>query len=528
MYSTHLNRRAFFSVSALPFTLRAQRTGATKKPNFLVIIADDLGYSDIGCFGGEIHTPNLDALAAGGVRFTQMYSTARCWPSRSCLLTGYYAQQVGRDPVGDFPQWARLAPEYLNPAGYRCYHSGKWHVQKKEPLKDGKFARSYRLEDHNRNFHPQQHFLDDKALPPVKAGTDFFTSTEMASRGVEFLQGHKKGDPFFLYLAFTSPHFPLQAPAADIAEQQGEYDAGWDVVREKRYERMKKAGLVNCPLTPPDGRGVPAWNAKAEELAAQIGPGEVARPVAWQTLTAEQKTFQARKMEIHAAMVSRMDKEIGRVLQQVKAMGEWENTLVMFVSDNGASAEQIIRGDGHDPKAPLGSAKSYLGLGPGWSTAANTPFRLHKSWNHEGGISSPCVVHWPAGIRARGALRHNPAHFIDILPTLIDLAGASGFEPKYNGMTPPAFPGRTLRPAFAKDGTVAHDYLYFHHMENRALRVGDWKIAWETATKKWELYDLKNDRGEGTDLAAKHPERVKELAALWERAEARFKADNLQ
>jgi len=531
MYSTHLSRRDLFRVAALPVSLSLKaaslKAAAPNKPNLLVIIADDLGYSDIGCFGGEIHTPHLDALAANGLRLTQMYSTARCWPSRSCLLTGYYAQQVGRDPVGEFPKWARLAPEYLNGAGYRCYHSGKWHVQKKLPLADGKFARSYRLEDHNRNFHPQQHLLDDKPLAPVAPGTDYFTSTEVATRGVEFLKGHPAGSPFFLYLAFTSPHFPLQAPAADIAEQKGKYDVGWDVVRQRRYERMKKTGLVNSPLTPPDGRGVPGWNAKAAELAEKIGPGEVAAPVPWASLTEEQKAFQAKKMEIHAAMVSRMDQEIGRVLAQVKAMGQWENTMVMFVSDNGASAEQIIRGDGHDKAAPLGSAKSYLGLGPGWSTAANTPFRLHKSWNHEGGISSPCVVHWPAGIAAKGALRHNPAHFIDILPTLIDLAGAK-VEPTYNGLTPPPFPGRSLRPAFAKDGTVAHDYLFFHHLENRALRVGDWKISYELTTKKWELYDLKRDRGEGTDLAAQHPERVKEFAQLWERAEAQFKADNLK
>lgn len=522
MSISHLTRRDLFSVAALPL---AGRAAQVKRPNFLVIMADDLGYSDIGCFGGEIHTPNLDALAANGLRFSSMYSTARCWPSRSCLLTGFYAQQVGRDPVGDFPKWARLAPEYLNPAGYRCYHSGKWHVQKKEPLADGKFVRSYRLEDHNRNFDPRQHFLDDKALPPVKLSDGYFTTTAVASRGIEFLRGHEQASPFFLYLAFTSPHFPLHAPAEDIAEQKGKYDAGWDVMREKRYERLRKAGLVNCPLTPVDARGVPAWNTKAAELTAAIGPGEVTAPVPWASLTAEQREFQARKMEIHAAMVSRMDKEIGRVIAQVKAMGEWENTFVLFVSDNGSSAEMMIRGDGHDPKAPMGSAKSFLCLGPGWSSATNTPFRLHKSWNHEGGISSPCVMHWPAGIKAKGALRHNPCHFIDILPTLIDLAGAK-VEMSYNGLTPPAFPGRSLRPAFAKDGSVAHDYLYFHHMDNRALRVGDWKIAWETATKRWELYDLKRDRGESVDLAARHPERVKEFAALWERAEGQFQADN--
>lgn len=522
-----MNRRHFFQTAAFTFTTAAAAAPA-KKPNLIVIIADDLGYSDIGCFGGEIQTPNLDALASSGLRFTQMYSTARCWPSRSCLLTGYYAQQVGRDPVAKFPDWARFVPQYLNPAGYRCYHSGKWHVQQKFPIKDGGFARSYRIEDHNRNFNPQNHFLDDKALPAIPAGTDFYTTTHKADRSLEFLKQHQAehaADPFFLYLAFTCPHFPLHAPAADIAEQKGRYDEGWDVVRQRRYERMRKAGLVNCALPPADPRGVPAWNAKADELAEKIGPGEVAAPVPWSSLNAEQKAFQARKMEIHAAMVARMDKEIGRVLEQVRAMGAWDNTMVMFVSDNGASAEQIIRGDGHDKAAPLGSAKSYLGLGPGWSTAANTPFRLHKSWNHEGGISSPCVVHWPAGIRERGKLRHNPAHFIDILPTLTDLAGAQ-FEMSHAGKTPPAFPGRSLRPAFAKDQTVAHDYLFFHHMENRGLRVGDWKISSAGKRGEWEMYNLRKDRGEAENLAARHPERLREYVQMWERAEKQFQVDN--
>jgi len=522
--STLTRRQVFSAAAGLPLLRGAEG----KKPNFLVIMADDLGYSDIGCFGGEIHTPNLDLLAKNGLRFTQMYSTARCWPSRSCLLTGYYAQQVGRDPVAQFPQWARFIPQYLNPAGYRCYHSGKWHVQQKQPLRDGAFHRSYRIEDHNRNFHPQQHFLDDKPLPAVPPGTDFYTATHKADRALEFLREHEAAHaakPFFLYLAFTTPHFPLQAPAADIAEQKGRYDAGWDVMRRQRYERMVKAGLVKGELGEADARGVPPWNAKAAELAEKVGPGEVENPVPWASLNAEQKAFQARKMEIHAAMVSRMDKEIGRVLDQVRRMKAWEDTFILFVSDNGASAEMIVRGDGNDPKAPMGGPKSFLGLGPGWSTCANTPMRLHKSWNHEGGISSPCVVHWPAGIRSKGALRHNLAHFIDICPTLMDLAGATTAA-THNGLTPPAFPGRSLRPAFARDGAVAHDYLFFHHLENKALRVGDWKISSAGEGGAWELYDLRGDRGETRNLASRYPERVKEYAEMWERAEAQFARDS--
>jgi arylsulfatase len=230
-------------------------------------------------------------------------------------------------------------------------------------------------------------------------------------------------------------------------------------------------------------------------------------------------------MAIHAAMIDRMDREIGRVLDQVRAMGAWENTVVMFVSDNGASAEQIIRGDGHDPAAPPGSAKSYLCLGPGWSTASNTPFRLHKSWVHEGGIASPLIVHWPAGIGQKGQLRHTPGHFVDVLPTLLELAGA-GPPGLWNGQTPPPLAGRSLVPALAGDVEIPREYLYWHHLTNRALRVGDWKLVsagQEKGDGPWELFDLRNDRSETTNLAERHPAKVQELAALWQKCEDQFR-----
>jgi arylsulfatase len=281
--------------------------------------------------------------------------------------------------------------------------------------------------------------------------------------------------------------------------------------------------LLDCDLSALETNVIPSWNFPKEKLEVMIGPGEASRAVPWEDLTEQQKEFQATKMAIHAAMIDRMDQEIGRVLDQVKRMGALENTIIFFVSDNGASAEQIIRGDMHDRSALPGSARSYLCLGPGWSTAANTPFRLHKSWVHEGGISSPLIVHWPAGLAARGELRHDPCHFIDIVPTVLDLTGCSGFSAQWNGETAVPLPGTSLAPAFARDDAIAHDFIYFHHGQNRAIRVADWKLVAKGARGPWELYDLKADRCESRDLADQYPEKVREMAALWQKCENKFR-----
>lgn len=502
------------------------------RPNFLIVIADDMGFSDPGCYGGEVLTPNLDRLAANGLQFTQMYSTARCWPSRTCLLTGYYAQQVRMDPPqGRLPAWSRVLPHYLQPLGYRTYHAGKWHLNgAPRPVQDGGFDRSYCIEDHNRFFAPKNATLNDRALPPVPAGTDFYLTTAIAEYGLGFLKEHAEQhaqQPFLLYLAFTSPHFPLHALPADIARYRDRYLEGWDVIRQQRYQRMRGLGLVNCALSPAEPQTIPSWNLSEKELQEQIGPGEAGRAVPWAQLTDEQRRFQATKMAIHAAMVDRMDQEIGRVLDQLRRMHAFENTVIMFVSDNGASGEQIIRGDNHDRTAPPGSAATFLCLGPGWSTSSNTPFRLHKSWVHEGGIASPLIVHWPAGLPQTGQLRHTPAHFIDLLPTVVELAGGRAAEAgPWNGATPPPLPGKSLVPALQQDVTVPREYLYWHHLTHRALRVGDWKLVSAGSAKSegpWELYDLRTDRAELHNLASQQPERVKELAALWQQREQQFR-----
>jgi arylsulfatase A-like enzyme len=518
------DRRQFLNLLAgsASAPLTAQRP--SRKPNFVVILADDMGYSDAGCYGGDIDTPNLDRLASRGIRFTQGYSTARCGPSRSCLLAGYYAQQTACDVMtpGKTPAWTRFVPEYLKPLGYRSYHSGKWHI-KFRPLTGVGFDHSYTLLDENRYFTPQKHELDQEPLPAVKAEDNFYLTTNIAEHAVRFLKRHStdhSNDPFFLYLAFTSPHFPLHALREDIERYRDRFAEGWDTARELRLQRMRRMGIVNCGLAPLEPAIRPPWNTPEAQLLDKIGPGEVMRAVPWSTLTAEQKKLQRTKMAIHAAMITRMDREIGRVVDQLRAMDALRDTVILFLSDNGASAEQIIRGDGHAAAAPPGSARSYLCLGPGWASAANTPFRLHKSWVHEGGIASPVIVHWPAGIRDNGKLRHDPCHFIDVLPTVVDLAGGKSDSLRAPGGPP--LPGRSIAPALLGDGSVERDFLYFNHSNNRAIRAGDWKLVAAGQTGPWELYDLRADRGEQNNLARAQPDRVRQMAALWKERDEEY------
>ncbi|MCP5516311.1 MAG: arylsulfatase [Verrucomicrobiales bacterium] len=495
---------------------------APSRPNVLVILADDMGFSDAGCYGGEIATPNLDGLAANGLRFTQFYNTARCWPTRGALMTGYYAQQVRRDTVpgvrsgggGARPAWAGLLPEMLKPLGYRCYHSGKWHIDGPR-LKAG-FDRSYSMEDHDRFFSPRNHLEDDQRLPDVEHGSDFYVTTAIAAHAIRCLEDHAANHaeaPFFHYLCFTSPHFPLMAPATDIARYQGRYDVGWDAIRQARWERMTRMGLVHHTLPALEGEIGPPYDfPKAIEA---LGPGEVNRPRPWAELSPEQRTFQTAKMAVHAAMVDRMDQEIGKVLAQLRAMDAFDNTLVFFLSDNGASAEIMVRGDGHDPQAPPGSAASYLCLGPGWSSAANTPLRRHKTWVHEGGISTPLIAHWPNGIRARGEWRRTPGHVIDLAPTILEVAGGR-WPSTREGIAVPPPPGRSLLTVFARDEGLPRESLWWLHEGNRALRAGNWKLVADARTGRWELYDLAADRGESRDLAAAMPAKVAELERRWE------------
>ena len=513
------------SILFAALALLAGTVTAATKPNVLIILADDLGFSDIGCYGSEIATPNLDGLAKNGLRFTQCYNTARCWPTRSALITGYYPQQIRMDPPrGRLPDWTRTLPQRLKPLGYRSYHSGKWHVNgAPKPVADGGFDRSYDLEDHNRNFNPKQILEDDKPLPPVAKDSGYYTSTAFADHAIRCLKEHSEqyaGQPFFSYLAFTVPHFPLQAPAEDIARYRDLYLKGWDAVREQRWQKQRELGLLTCGLSAVERQlGPPYPFPRDLEL---LGTNEVNRPLPWSDLTPGQRAFQAAKMSIHAAMIDRMDREIGRVLTQLRAMGAMENTLIIFASDNGASAELMVRGDGQDPQAAPGSAGTFLCLGPGWSGTANTPFRRHKTWVHEGGIATPLVVQWPLGISARNELRHDVCHVIDFVPTLLELAGA---DPALPAGAPP-YPGLSLTPAFAKDGAVTRDNVFFHHDGNRALRMGDYKLVSARQDQDaWELYDLASDRGEQHNLAAAQPERVRNMADRWQALSDQYAKD---
>ncbi len=520
-----MNRREFLGVMGGAAAAPAfDAAPPAKRPNLLLVLADDMGFSDAGCYGGAIDTPNLDRLAARGLRFTQGYNTARCGPSRSCLLTGYYAQQTAADTMtrGNIPNWTRFFPDYLKPLGYRTYHSGKWHIRC-TPREGVGFDHSYTLLDENRYFTPQILELDGERLPAPKPEDHYYSTVAIADNAVRFLKEHARDHahaPFFLYLAPHSPHFPLHALPEDIERYKDRFAEGWDVAREQKFTRMRRMGLVNCALPPREPNMWTRWNTPDDELFAKVGRGEVTRAVPWSTLTPEQKSFQRTKMAIHAAMITRMDLEIGKVLSQVQAMGAERDTVVVFLSDNGASSEQIIRGDGHDSAAPPGSARSFLGLGPGWSTCSNTPLRLHKSWVNEGGIASPMIVSWLNGIGDHNKLRHDPCHFVDILPTLVDLAGGDTAANLPSGAPPLA--GRSLAPAFRKDGAAPHEFLYFNHNNNRAIRAGDWKLIATGETGPWELYDLGKDRCEMRNLASAQPERVQKLAAMWKEHDDTF------
>ena len=507
-------------LGALP-ALDAAPTPAAK-PNIVFILADDLGYSDLGCYGGEIRTPQLDALAKNGLRFTQFYNTARCWPTRGALLTGYYAQQIHRDSlpelrggVGGVRQpWARLLPDLLKPAGYRSYHSGKWHIDGK--VLAGGFDRSLDIRSPGNFFTTRGTFRDDVSVKRPADEKDYYITIATADHAIECLKDHAANyadKPFFQYIAFHAPHFPLQALPEDIAKYRDKYLDGWDAMRATRFARQKEMGLTRTTLSALE-REVGPPHAQPGVLE-KLGPGEVNRPLPWNELNHEQRRFQATKMAIHAAMVDRMDREIGRVIAQLKAMGAYQNTIILFASDNGASAEMLVRDGGHDQSAAPGSAATYLSLGPGWSSACNTPHRRHKVWVHEGGISTPLIAHWPAGIAAKGQLRHTPGHVIDFVPTVLELAGVQ--KPKEWKEEPiPAAPGHSLVPALAKDTVIARDSLWWLHEGHRAVRVGDWKLV-ALKDGPWELYDLKTDRAEQHDLAAKRPEKVKELEQAWQR-----------
>lgn len=527
MRNTWLLLIATAAIVSAGSTNAATAADRAERPNIVLILADDLGYSDVGCYGGEIATPNLDQLAAEGLRFTQCYNTARCWPTRAAILTGYYAQQVHRDALpqlgggndGQRQPWARLLPDFLRPLGYRNYHSGKWHIDGK--VLAGGFDRSLNVNNQGNFFTARGNAIDDVPIRPPADESGYYATTATADHAIDCLQEHAAKhaeQPFFQYVAFIAPHFPLHALPEDIARYRDRYLDGWEQMRASRHAKQQSLGLLKTPLSAVELEVGPPWDFP--DVMSKLGPGEVNRPLPWESLTDEQRRFQATKMAIHAAMVDRMDQEIGRIVEQLKAMGAYENTIILFASDNGASAEIMVRNGGHDPTVPPGSAASYLCLGPGFSNACNTPFRRHKTWVHEGGISTPLIVHWPAGIAARGELRTTPAHVIDVVPTVLDVLNAEK-PAEWAGEAIPPAPGRSLAPAFASDVAIERDSLWWLHQGNRAIRRGDWKLV-AAKGEPWELYDMREDRAESHDLAKQMPEKAAELEAEWNRQLAEY------
>jgi arylsulfatase len=504
-----------------------QLSAESKLPNFIFILADDLGYSDLGCYGGEIETPHLDALAQKGVKFSQFYNTGRCWPSRSAVLSGYYAQQIHRDTLPNQTgggnawkrqPWARLLPDFLKSAGYRSYYSGKWHIDGSPS--DAGFDEYYELQDQHNFFIPNQHNITGKKLPAVREEDHYYATDEIEKYAAKWIVDHQQkyaDRPFFHYVAFTAPHFPLHALPEDIKKYQQRYQVGWDEIRAQRYARQKKLGLMQTELHDIDHQqGRPYQYGDIKEL---FGAGEVDAPPAWNDLNEEQKRFQTQKMAIHAAMVESMDRAIGRLMNSLKQLGIEDNTVVMFASDNGASAEIMSRGVGHDLSAEMGSAKTHLCLGAGWASAANTPLRKHKTWLHEGGISTPFIVSGQAWAEQKGAWRHAPTHLIDVVPTLLELAKVVKPQ-EWNGEKIPAAPGLSLLPILSADQALTRP-VWWMHEGHMALRQGDWKVV-RLKDQPWELYHISEDRAEHHNLATQHPEKVAELTQTWDKMTLEF------
>jgi arylsulfatase A-like enzyme len=492
---------------------RAFAEPAGKPPNIVIILADDMGYSDLGCYGSEIGTPNLDGLAQQGVRFTQAYCAARCCPSRAALLTGLYPHQAGMGdmvssvgkPKNDGPYQGYLnrqcvtIAEVLRTAGYRTYMSGKWHVGEKPecwPRKRG-FDRYFGLISGASSYFellkeevpPRQMARDDD--PYVPEGDHFYMTDAFTDNAVRFLEEHDQTKPFMLYLAYTAPHWPLHALPDDIARYKGKYNIGWDALREQRYKRMIELGIINpkWPLSPRDDE-VPPWDS------------------------VDNKDDWDLRMAVYAAMIGRMDYGIGRVLETLRKMGADENTLVLFMSDNGGCHERIRKDKLITPGALPGERGSYVAYERNWANASNTPFRLFKHWCHEGGIATPLIARWPARIHEKGALTHQVAHITDIMPTCLELAGVK-YPESFDGNLITPTPGKSLVPIFDGKTREPHERLYWEHEGNRAVREGPWKLV-ATSKGQWELYDLEADRTELNNLAKALPEKAAQLNRAWE------------
>ena len=521
-----------------------------KQPNIILIMSDDMGFSDIGCYGSEISTPTLDNLAANGLRFTQFYNTARCCPTRACLMTGLYPHQAGVGHMmsdrgvdgyrGNLNKNCVTIAEALRPAGYRTYMSGKWHVTKETRPAGPKFnwpcQRGY--DKFYGTIHGAGSFYDPNTLTrnntmispqadPEYTPKQYYYTDAISDNAVKYIAAHQAENadkPFFMYVAYTAAHWPMHALEKDVAKYKGKYDAGYEVVRKERFKRTRQLGLID-----------PKW-----KLSPRAGN--------WQGV--KNRQWEIRCMEVYAAMVDNMDAGIGRIVTELKKHGELDNTLIMFFQDNGGCAEGLGRGsrgkyktrpdkppfkpmakdqlqtgmipkqtrDGYPtvmgPGAMPGPDGTYIAYGRAWANVSNTPFREYKHWVHEGGISTPLIVHWPAGIKDKNKLRDQPSHLIDMMATCVDVAGAK-YPNQFKGLPIQPMEGKSLVTAF-DDKPIKREAIYWEHEGNRAVRAGKWKLVAKGRRGKWELYDMEADRTEMNDLAGQKPEKVKALAAMWQ------------
>lgn len=530
----------------------------TRKPNIIVILSDDMGYSDLGCYGGEIHTPNLDSLAQGGVRFTQFYNMARCCPTRASLLTGLYPHQAGVGHMmedhgvegyrGTLNRNCVTIAEVLKPAGYRTYAVGKWHVTPGQsaqaltttnnwPLQRG-FDRFYGTIHGAGSYWDPSALVRDNQLITCASDTEyrpreFYYTDAITDHAVKFVREHvrdHRDEPFFLYTAYTAAHWPMHARESDIAKYRGLYHSGFEAIRAARWNRLKELGLVNA-----------SW-----EMSPAAGD--------WSKV--KDQAFEERCMEVYAAMVDCMDQGIGRLVAELKAQGQLENTLILFLQDNGGCAEQIGRGKtesiarGEKPSLPPmapetqqfnsqpkqtrdgwpvrqgygalpGGPDTYIAYGREWANVSNTPFREYKHWTHEGGISTPLIAHWPQGIAAsrRNQLEAQPGHLIDLMATCVDIAGAD-YPRERNGERIKPMEGVSLRPLLQGKPITRPQPIFWEHEGNRAVRDGKWKLVGKE-NEPWELYDMDQDRTEMHDLSSAEPVRARELAAAWDAYAAR-------
>ncbi len=506
-----MNKNSGFGLALLVFLfIFSGKAKAQEKPNIILICADDLGWSDIGCYGSEVQTPNLDILAEGGMRFRQFHNTSKCFPSRACLLTGVYAQQNGyaenfKKPITN----AVTLGEVLKTAGYRTLWSGKHHGLE-NPVTRG-FDRYYGLKDGACNYFNPGNQRPGEGSPARKGAPgkktvrswcidsviynpytpeekDFYTTDYFTKYAVGWLEEYKnEKQPFFLYLAYTAPHDPLMAWPEDIAKYTGKYDGGYEKIRKARYQKQLKTGLIDKSfiLTEPTYKN-------------------------WEKFDDSVRRDEIHKMEVYAAMIDRLDQNIGRVLAKLKEIGKEKNTLILFMSDNGASAEMVNITDDY---GEIGSMTRWSSLGEDWANVGNTPFRYYKNFSYGGGINTPLIAWWPGQIQA-ATLSDFPGHFIDIMATLVDLTGAR-YPTQYNNQKITPMQGQSLLPALYGEKNYREKPICWEWRSGQAAYYKDYKIVKEGAENPFELYDIKNDPTEVNDLANKNPEKIKELEQMF-------------